>query len=780
MHEYTRTGDPDVTLSSVDAPSAGPHPNISIGQYRIVRRLGEGGMGIVYAAEQRHPARTVALKVIRGGQLVDDVQVRMFQREAETLARLKHPDIAAIYEAGRTDEGQHYFAMELVEGQTLADFLTARPGAFDLEELRFRLRLVHRIAEAVHYAHQRGVIHRDLKPSNIIVTAGAEEVRHGVPGIKILDFGLARITDSDVGATVATEVGVIKGTLPYMSPEQARGDPAEIDVRTDVYALGVMLYEMLTGVRPYDTGSGLIEALRVICEEAPRPLRQAWRSPVRLDPDLATIVTKALAKRADERYSSAGALAQDLDRFLTSQPILARPPSTMYQLRKLVARRKAPFAAAAAAVLMIIAFAAGMSVLYARSQANLIRAQAAEAQARENFTLARDAVDRYLTKVGESTELRAYGLEDLRRQLLETAREFYETFTARGANSTDMQVELGHAWARLARISRVVGDQKRAQEAFGNALSAFEAWQAQRPGDEEAQLQLAGAVGDIALLLSEGNQTEAAEAQFKRAIELGQPLLRPSAPAHGAQHANILDNYSQLLERAKRTEEAERTYLRSLELRTAIVQANPQNTTWRHQLVQGYVNVGALYARQGRLAEAESAFMKAEPIARELAAAAPSVPEYQNALAAVYGNLGGVEMLLGRFAASAEAYKKELPTRERLVTNHPNVLEYRLLLGSTFTNLGELEIRQRRPAEALPWLSRAVATFDWVLERAPKHATGRYYQSYTLAYQAQAFHELRQYAEAVASWRRAIALDDRKDPSLQRGLDASLKRLRGR
>jgi non-specific serine/threonine protein kinase/serine/threonine-protein kinase len=360
-----------------------------IGPYRIISKLGEGGMGVVYEAAQTSPRRKVAVKIVRGGQFVDEQRARLLQREADTLARLKHPGIGAIFEAGRTEQGLHFFAMELVQGEPLDGFLGRRPKVVDEAELRFRLSLFRKIADAVHYAHQRAVVHRDLKPSNIFVTeetsrdddAASGATRPGVrlPEIKILDFGLARITDGDVAAaTMTTEVGLIKGTLPYMSPEQARGDPDEIDVRCDVYALGVILYEMLSGRRPYDvTRKSLPEALRVICEQPPTALRQSWSGARRIDPDVETIVGRALEKDAGRRYSSAAALSEDVARYLTSQPILARPPSATYQLRKFAARNRAIVGGVAATFLVLVGGVVVASTLGLREAAQRKAAEAA-------------------------------------------------------------------------------------------------------------------------------------------------------------------------------------------------------------------------------------------------------------------------------------------------------------------------------------------------------------------------------------------------------------------
>ncbi|HEV2105521.1 MAG TPA: protein kinase [Candidatus Eisenbacteria bacterium] len=415
--------------SGTSLGTSGPIPSAAtvgqlpatIGHYRILAKLGEGGMGIVYEAEQQNPRRRVALKVVRGGRLVDESMIRMFRREAETLARLRHPNIGAIYESGHTEDGQHYFAMELVLGDTLDHFLAGRPQTMTPDELRFRLSLFRRIAEAVHYAHQRGVIHRDLKPSNIIVSreVGSDpsvSTLAGVrlPDVKILDFGLARITDGDVQATQVTEVGVLKGTLSYMAPEQARGNVDAIDVRTDVYALGVILYEMLSGAKPYElTRGSLIEAVRVICEEPPRSLRSTISGSRRLSPDLETIVGKALEKEPDRRYSSAAALAEDVERYLSSQPILARPPSTIYQIQKFAARNRGLVAGIAAAFVVLIAGVVVSSLL-------ALRATRAETLARQELARARLAEAVALAQRHVAEDARA--LSDVRRAEADSQR----------------------------------------------------------------------------------------------------------------------------------------------------------------------------------------------------------------------------------------------------------------------------------------------------------------------------------------------------------------------
>ncbi len=316
-----------------------------IGQFNVKSVIAGGGMGTVYEAFQEYPRRVVALKVMKAG-ITSRVALRRFEYESQVLARLRHPNIAQVYEAGAHDDGNArvpFFAMEYVPGaKSIIDYAQSRNLS-----TRERLELFRQVCDAVGHGHQKGVIHRDLKPSNILVDSSGQP--------KIIDFGVARSTDSDLSVTtMQTDIGQLIGTVQYMSPEQCNADPHDLDTRSDVYALGVVLYELLTGDLPYDIRQCAIhEAVRVIQEDVPpRPssVDKALRG------DIETIVLTSIEKDRERRYQSAPDLASDIERYLSNQPIEATPPSTYYRFRKFIRRNRT---VVAAATIVVLALAGG-------------------------------------------------------------------------------------------------------------------------------------------------------------------------------------------------------------------------------------------------------------------------------------------------------------------------------------------------------------------------------------------------------------------------------------
>lgn len=364
-----------------------------IDSYSILREIGRGGMGVVYEAQQDHPRRRVALKVIRRG-LTSRQALQRFQREVQVLGRLDHPGIAQIYAAGSARLGGTtlpYFAMEMVEGLPLDRHIAERGLS-----TRQVLELIARVCDAVHHAHQREVIHRDLKPANILVragetTAGATSTHTMLDGIglpKVLDFGVARATEQEQEITLQTQAGQIVGTLAYMSPEQLGGDPSAVDTRSDVYALGVILYELLAGRQPHDLkGQHMAEAARRVREqETPRigQLNPQFRG------DIETIVAKAIEKDPDRRYDSAAALGEDLRRYLRDEPILARPATALYQLKKFASRNRALVGGVAATFAALVTGFVAVTVLLIvvsnqRDEAVALKDAANEALEREQI-----------------------------------------------------------------------------------------------------------------------------------------------------------------------------------------------------------------------------------------------------------------------------------------------------------------------------------------------------------------------------------------------------------
>ena len=662
-----REGLQDETETEVAAASPLERPK-SVGHYSIRRVIATGGMGVVYEAVQEHPHRTVALKVLRGG-IASRSALRRFEHESQILARLRHPNIAQVYEAGMHDEGTHtvpYFAMEYIpNARTLTEYAEQ-----EKPDHRERLELFVKVCDAVYHGHQKGVIHRDLKPANILVDSTREP--------KIIDFGVARATDSDMAVTtLQTDVGQLIGTLQYMSPEQCAADPHDLDSRSDVYALGVVLYELICERLPYDiSGASIPEAVRIIREESPTRPSTIER---RLRGDTETIVLKALAKERNRRYRSAAELADDIKRHLNDEPILARPPSTFYQLRKF-ARRNRILVGSVTAILIVLVAAAAVSTTYAIGEA---RARADERQQRaeaEREAKIAKAINEFLNNDLLATVAPgAQGREVTMRQVLDTASKNIEgkfqdgplveasirttlgdTYTQLGAyeqaephlrralrlRRAELGEESEHTVQSMIQLGYLCVRQDQPDEALRLTERALELSR-RVLGDEHLQTVLA--LSNLGILHANPREYDDAELLFEEALELARR-------AFGEDHETTLsciNNLAHLYLFQGRYDDAERLHVRVLEIALRdFGEEDPRTLT-------SMDNLAELCRRQHRTEEAEKLYVRAVGLRRRvLGDEHPDTLQTMTLLAELYHDYGRYDDAEALLVRAFEQYRR--------------------------------------------------------------------------------------------------------------------------
>ena len=644
----------------------------TIGAYRILGVLGEGGMGTVYRAEQHNPQRHVALKVIRPG-IATAEHLRRFEQEAEMLGRLQHPGIAQIYEAGTaTGAGgtQPYFAMEFIRGLSLTEYASRH----DLN-MQLRLELMAKICDAVGHAHERGIIHRDLKPSNIMVD------EFGQP--KILDFGVARVTDADTQATRQTDMGQLIGTLAYMSPEQVLADPLALDTRSDVYALGVILYELLAGRAPYHLDrKPLHEVVQIIREEDPTRLSSINR---RYRGDVETIVAKALEKDKTRRYASAGELGADIRRHLVDDPIVARPPSTSYQLQKFARRHKALVIGTAAVFLVLVGgiIAASREAVAARAAELMAEREAASAKAVVDF-LQNDLLAQASARVQSGSGARPDPDLKVRTALDRAAARIEGRFESQPEIEAAIRDTIGKTFANLAEYAA-------SQSQLERALALERAvWGPEHPKTLNTQNYLGRT------LWHQGKHREA-EALLAPALEVERRVL-------GREHPDTLycmNNLANAYRSQNKDAQAEPLYRETLDIRRRVLgQRHPDTLISMN-------NLANVYWSAGNYAEAETLYRQTLETQRAVLGS-----EHPDALLTM-GNLADTLSQQRKHREAEALFRETLELSRRILgPEHTNTLAFLADFASAYERQGRYALAETYYSQVLAGRKRAGASED--------------------------------------------------------------------
>jgi serine/threonine protein kinase len=671
-----------------------------IGRYKLLQQIGEGGCGVVYMAEQEEPVRRkVALKVIKLGIDTKHVIAR-FEAERQALALMDHPNIAKVLDAGATDAGRPFFVMELVRGIKITDYCDE--NHLSTEE---RLKIFTQVCQAIQHAHQKGIIHRDIKPSNILVAD-----HDGVPVPKVIDFGIAKATTDQrlTDKTLFTALEQFMGTPAYMSPEQARLSGLDIDTRTDIYSLGVLLYELLTGKNPFDAkdllAAGLEEMRRTIREKEPQRPSTALSTMLAADlttvarhrqsdapklvhlvrGDLDWIVMKALEKDRTRRYETANSLATDIQRHLDNEPVNASPPSSLYRLQKAIRRNKGAFAAAAVIAVVLL-----IGVVVSTSQA--IRASRAE---REQIQLRKQAQANEKQAKVEAAKSRevARFLEDTLREsspwttpsrdtsvIQEILDRTAERISVELTNEPEVELELRDT---IGSIYREFAENSKAVAVLRDApAKARKLW-----GDQDPRL--ADLLNNLALAICESNPTEAEK--------LDREVLAIYAKSLGNENMKVVQVLRELASGPLRMEgklpEAESMFHKAMVIQSKL----EGNETG--DMAASLTGLASILKDQGRLTEAESLDREALRIDK-MAWQQQTNP----AVAAAYGILANDLKAEGKFAEAEPMFRSAFTMKKQFYGE-----DFLGLAGDRF-NLAETLLKNGKAAEARPLAEAAVA-----------------------------------------------------------------------
>jgi serine/threonine protein kinase/tetratricopeptide (TPR) repeat protein len=709
-HEVSNTGDssaqlPDEFLDP-DADAARPFPQMpprKIGPYRALQKIGEGGMGEVYEAEQLKPVRRrVALKLIKWGMETKEVVAR-FESERQALALMNHPSIASVFDAGATEEGRPYFVMEYVPGEPVTEYC-------DRYRLTVgeRLQLFRQICDGVQHAHQKGIIHRDLKPSNILIT-----VLDQGPVPKIIDFGVAKATSQHLTErTVYTEFGQWIGTPEYMSPEQAEGTGLDIDTRTDVYSLGVVLYELLAGAQPFDPDElrrAGFEGIRRILreEEPPKPSLRVHNIKTTsvesaknrrvglpalesaLSGDLDWITMKALEKDRTRRYGSPSELAADIGRHLRNEPVLARPPSMSYQVTTFVRRHRLGVTAAALMLVTLLVGVIGTTfgLLEAKWQRNAAKSARDTA---EHEAAKAQAINQFLLKMlASASPMEGLGRDATILDALDVAASRVgETF----ADQPEIEAAVQHT---IGRIYLELGRYEEAGQWLSSALKMRQSILG--PAHEEVAENLTS-LGELALYWK--NDPDAAEARFREALTLQRTLL-------GEDHLDVAKTLK-MLALAQRVsgdyEEATRLIRESLAIERKVTGSESPSTLQSLAVLEHY---------GGDYEAAEAHFRKA-------------LDTLGNNMGDRFGNVAGIKSNLASLLHDkGDDRGAETLFRESLATLLERLGGAHIAVSAATANLAMTLVSQGSHDEGQRLYEEAIASFPEVLTRELPHYAQR-------------------------------------------------------